>query len=109
MYGIYKNGELIGLTQTPHYVYKNKFNDAWVATENFVKAKAIAVCGILYNIFGKDKFDENAPVVLVKEIENGEVLFNQGKILEQQKADLEYIAVMAGVDLEEGEVENGAQ
>lgn len=103
MYQILKNGQTIGYAEKPNYICRLD-NGSWgLCTER--EAEAIAFDEAVYPLQGKAEID-GAQTVLVTEVDRGRLM---EEIQAKNAASIDYLSMMAGIDLpEEGET-NGTQ
>lgn len=93
-------GAVIGTTESPRFIYK-KSTGCFVET-NEANAQGVAYKGAAYNLFGREGVGVDGTVMLV-EYDAGETVDAATELTAQQaqdRADIEYIAMEAGIDLE---------
>ena len=105
MFEICSSGEIVALTAKPRYVKRNETSGLFVETTQ-EEAEAISVNGTLYNVPGGTAI-EGAPEATVREADASEYIFNnrvntaQNTAAEEQnRADIDFIAMETGVELE---------
>lgn len=91
-----ENGSVIGNTDKPLYIRKNKKNGCYVgATEE--QAEGIAFRSKPYALLGKTGVD--GPAVVLGQADAGEAIGDAAAAEAQNRADIAYIAMETGVEL----------
>ena len=113
MYKIISGGEEVTITESPRYIKVKPSSGAYIQSTK-EEAQGISVLGTPYNLTGHTEitrivYDEEtqetrkeiAPEAIVLELDGGGELMRQQESQERQDAQIEYIAMMTDVDLEE--------
>ena len=90
MFKIIKDGQQVGATETPNYIKLQSNGCFALCSED--DAQGIAFSGKVYHLFGREEMTgEEETIVLAKQ--------DVGGIVSQQRADIDYVAAMSGIDL----------
>ena len=90
MFKIIKDGDQIGATETPNYIRLQTNGCFALCSEE--AAQGIAISGKVYHLFGRDEMTgQEETIVLAKQ--------DVGGVVSQQRADIDYLAAMGGIDL----------
>ena len=90
-----KDGSLLALVEQPNWVYLMENGSYGLCA--YEVAQGVSINGTVYNLAGKT-ISENGEVDF-REIANGEYMMQQDKVAEQNAANVDYLAMMTGVDL----------
>lgn len=90
-----ENGDTIGLIEQPYYIRYNEKNGCKVKTSKD-KAEGIAYNSTAYNLPNGNMPDVDKTVILKE--------FDGAKMIEQLKANTEFLAVMADIEINTDEM-----
>lgn len=96
MFTIYKNNNVIAITEKVTYIKKHPINDSYIpASEADATGVAVQSLSEVYALIGKEL--DNLEQVVIVESDSGTFFKNVGN---QLKADIDYLASMTGVDMD---------
>lgn len=100
-----QTGELIGLTESVRYIRIHEGNGCFVQCDE-EQAIGVAFQSEPYNLFGHEEIADR-PTIIVRKVDGGEVSMKQKEMSDKNAANIDYISMMADIDLpEEGEGED---
>ena len=99
MFNIYKDNKLIATTEKPLYVKKHPENGCYIpAKKNDATGISVQSLQQVFALAGKEL--DGLDQVAVVEVDGGGILTELIQKEMQARADVDYIAIMTGVDLD---------